>query len=58
MLRKGVTCKVRLREKAEAGDPSGDGKLMPLGFAYGPELHLTDNAVEQILQDSPVAQRL
>src|ERR1700675_807719 len=58
MLRKGVTCKVRFREKAEAGDPSGAGKLMPLRFADGPELHLPDDAAEQTLQDSSVLQRL
>src|SRR5712691_6975558 len=31
---------------------------MPLRFAYGPELHLPDDAVEQILQGSSVPQRL
>src|SRR6266853_407926 len=58
MLRKGVAREVRLGEKAEASDPSGDGKLMPLRFADRPELHLPEDAVEQILQDSRVAQGL
>src|SRR5260370_25099864 len=58
VLRKRVTGEVRLREKAEAGDASGAGTLMPLRFADGPELHLPDDAVEQVLQDSRVTQRL
>src|SRR5258705_2257049 len=31
---------------------------MSLGFADGPELHFSDDTVEQILQDSSVTQRL
>src|SRR6266436_7947561 len=58
MLRKGVAREVRLGEKANSSDPSGDGKLMPLRFADRPELHLPDDAVEQIMQDSSVTQRL
>src|SRR5467141_2568434 len=49
---------MRFREKAKAGDPSCTRKLMPLRFADGPELHLPDDAAEQILQDSRVAQGL
>src|SRR5260370_20805162 len=55
---KRMTREMRLRKKAEAGDPAGAGKLMPLRFADGPELHLPDDAVEQVLQDSRVTQRL
>jgi hypothetical protein len=46
VLRKRVTREVRLREKAKAGDPSGAGKLMPLGFADWPELHFPNDAAE------------
>ena len=46
VLRKRVTREVRLREKAKAGYPTRAGKLMPLRFADGPELHLPDDAVE------------
>ncbi len=46
VLRKRVTRKVRLREKTQAGDPSGARKLMPLRCAYRPELHLPDDDVE------------
>jgi hypothetical protein len=49
VLWKRVAREMRLREKAKAGDPSGTRKLMPLGFADGPELHLPDHTVEQIL---------
>src|SRR5260370_5867177 len=58
VLRKRVTGEGRLREKAKAGCPSGTGKLMPLRFADGPELHLPDDAVAQIMQNSRVTQRL
>ena len=57
MLWKGVTREVRLSERAKAGDPSGTGKLMPLGFGDGPKLHFTDDAAEQIPQDRRVTQR-
>ena len=46
MFWKGVTREVRLREKAKAGDPSGAGKLMPLRFGDGPELHLANDAAK------------
>src|SRR4029077_9373612 len=36
VLRKRMTRKVRLGEKAKAGNPSGARKLMPLRFADGP----------------------
>ena len=49
VLRKRVTREVRLREKTQAGDPAGAGKLMPLGLLDGPQSHLPDDAVKQFL---------
>ena len=49
VLGKCVACKMRFREKAKAGDSSGAGKLVPLGFSDGPKLHFPNDAVEQIL---------
>jgi hypothetical protein len=46
VFRKRVTRKMRLREEAKAGDASGAGKLMPLRFADGTELHLANDAAE------------
>lgn len=46
VLRKRVTREMRLREKAKTSDPSGAGKLMPLGFADGPELHFPNDIAE------------
>src|SRR5881296_1787190 len=39
-------------------NPSRTGELMPLHFANGSKLHLTDDAVEQFLQGSRVPKRL
>ncbi len=46
VLRKRMTREMRLREKAKASDTASAGKLMPLRFADGPELHLSNNAAE------------
>jgi len=58
VLRKGVAREMRLGQQAKAGDPSGTGKLMPLGFADGPELHFPNEPVEQIPQNRRITQRL
>jgi len=52
---KGVAREVPTPREGKAGDPSGAGKLMPLRFTDGPELHLPMMLLEQILQDSSVA---
>ncbi len=46
VLRKRMAGKMGLCEKAEAGDPSGAGKLMPLRFADRAELHFPNDAAE------------
>ena len=46
VLGKGVAREMGFREEAKAGDSSGPGKLMPLGFAHGAELHLPNDVVK------------
>jgi hypothetical protein len=46
VLRKRVARKMRFREKAKASNPSCAGKLMPLRFADGTELHFPNDVVE------------
>jgi hypothetical protein len=58
VLRKRMTREVRFGEKAKPGNATGSGKLMPLRFANGTELHFADDAVKQVFQNSRVAQRL
>jgi len=52
-----VASDVRLREQAEAGDAAGAGKLMPLRFADGPQLHAANHAMEKGFDRAKVAQR-
>jgi hypothetical protein len=46
VFRKRVAREVRLRQKAKAGNPSGAGKLVPLGFADRPKFHFPNDANE------------
>ena len=58
VLGKGVTGDVGFRQQAKTGDTARAGKLMPLRFADGPQLHAANHAVEEGFHGAKVAQRI
>ena len=58
VLGKRVAGDVRLRKQAKTGDAASAGKLMPLRFADGAQLHAANHDMEERFHRAEVAQRV
>ena len=58
VLGKGMASDVGFRKQAKASNAAGPGKLMPLRFADGAQLHTANHAMEKSFDRAEVAQRI